>query len=90
MWNYFLEKDAGKPKIHRLRIIHIIEADWTALNKIFLAKQVMMNSEEDGAVQDEQNRGRRRGCSAIDVAVQKLAQYGVLTLSRVDNVTIDE
>ena len=36
--NIFFDKDRGQYKIHRLRVIHIMEVDWQAINKIIVAR----------------------------------------------------
>ena len=40
-----LEKDPGNPKIHRLRVIHIYEADYNLL--LSIQWQTLMHSAED-------------------------------------------
>ena len=42
-----LEKDPGDPKIDRLRVIHILEADWNLILKLIWAKQFAASSIEN-------------------------------------------
>jgi hypothetical protein len=38
--NFLLEKIPGYPLIDKLRVIHIYEADWSLINKFYIAKQL--------------------------------------------------
>lgn len=40
-----LEKDPNNPKLHRLRIIHIIEADYNPATKILWSRRLMKKAE---------------------------------------------
>ena len=44
--NILLEKDPNDPKLHRLRIIHIIEADYNLAAKIQWARRLMRRPEK--------------------------------------------
>jgi hypothetical protein len=49
-----LEKDHGRPKLHRLRVIHLLEADLNQLIKIILARQFVWHGEQHGVFGDAQ------------------------------------
>lgn len=44
--NVLLEKDGNNPKLHRLRIIHIIEADNNLATTIIWARRLMKGAEK--------------------------------------------
>jgi len=69
-----LEKDPGDPKIDRLRVIHILEADWNLILKLIWAKRAVWNAEDHDNLGDD-NFGSRPGRSAIDVVMRKLFNY---------------
>jgi hypothetical protein len=69
-----LEKQKGVRKVHLLRIIGLLEADFnTALKLFFFAKKMMQNAESNG-LSDEQ-WGSRRNCSSLDAAMIKLLMF---------------
>lgn len=68
-----LEKKAGVRKIHLLRIIGLLEADFNTALKYFFAKRMMHNAEQIG-ISDEQ-WGSRKNRSSIDAAMLKLLMF---------------
>jgi hypothetical protein len=69
-----LEKESGHPKLHRLRVIHLLEADLNLLIRILLARRFVWHGEDHDAFGDSQ-AGSRPGRSAIDVVLQKELTY---------------
>jgi hypothetical protein len=69
-----LEKENGHPKLHRLRVIHLLEADLNLLIKILIARQFVWKGENHAMFGDAQ-AGSRPGRSAIDVVLQKELTY---------------
>ena len=63
-----LEKEPGRPKLHRLRVIHLIEADLNLLIKILIARRFVWHGEAHG-IFGEAQAGSRPGLSAIDVVL---------------------
>jgi len=57
VWNLFLEKDPGQPKINRLRAIHLMEADWNLLLKWFSSQGFFKQAEANGILVDNQGGG---------------------------------
>jgi len=45
IWNMYLEKDVGSPKLSRLRTIHLMEADCNILLKWYATKGFFKHSE---------------------------------------------
>jgi len=81
IWNMYLEKDPGKPKIHRLRTLHLLEADLNLLWKWFSSQGFMKTSESHQILHDSQGGGRA-GRSAIDLACKKAATFDIIRLAR--------
>ena len=66
-------RSAGIRKIHMLRIIGLLEADFNTALKFLFAKQMMTNAENIG-LSDEQ-WGSRKNRSSIDAAMLKLLMF---------------
>ena len=65
-----LEKKSGVWKIHQLRIIELLEADFNTALKLIFAKKMMGNAERSG-ISNEQWGGRPNR-TALDTACRKL------------------
>jgi len=81
IWNFFIEKDLGNPRIDKLRAIHLLEADYNLLLKWFGPKGFIRRAEDNNQLTDYQGGGRRGRC-AIDLACKKVATYDYLTITR--------
>jgi len=68
-----LEKKKGVRKIHKLRIIGLLEADFNTALKIFFAKHMVNNSEQSDVT--EEQWGGRPGRTAHDPALRKLLTF---------------
>lgn len=79
--NLFLRKKANDSRVHRHRVIHIQEADWTFIFKFFTAYKWMAHAESHNTLAEEAYGGRRHR-QAIDMALAK-----VLT---VDHIHLDQ
>ena len=75
-----LEKKPGVRRIHQLRIIGLLEADFNTVLKLFFAKKMMANAEEYG-LSDEQ-WGSRKNRSSIDAAMLKLLMFETARIKR--------
>jgi hypothetical protein len=60
--NAMLEKIQGRPLLHKLRVIHIMEADYNLALKIIFGKRLMKNCETHDSLGDIQD-GFRKGRS---------------------------
>jgi hypothetical protein len=70
--NLMLEKDYGIPKIHRLRIIHLYEADLNLVMGIYFARTLVWHIESTNSFNDG-CYGNRAGLSAHEpVFVEEL------------------
>ncbi len=71
--NCLLEKDCGRPRITRLRIIHLYEADYNLILKI-LWRRLIKHADDHDALQTDQ-WGSRPGRSCNEVVVFKQLTY---------------
>jgi len=88
IWNLFLEKDPGQPKINRLRALHLLEADLNLLWKYYSAQGFFKTAENNDLLIDNQG-GCRKGFSAIDMACKKALVYEWMRLMRATGINID-
>lgn len=63
--NVLIEKDTGRPKIHRLRIIHLFEADYNFFLKLQWGHRLIRRADELNILHDGQY-GSRPGRMAIE------------------------
>ena len=68
--NTMFQKEAGNFKIHRLRVIHIMEADLQAIHKIAVARRLIQHASKNKAIHPDQWGGAPGKC-CIDVAIKK-------------------
>jgi hypothetical protein len=83
-----IEKIKGSPRIDKLRVIHIFEADYNLLLKIVWSRRTVWHMHEKNRIHDGQ-AGSRPGRRAIDVIVQKEMKYLYAHLTRTMLGTID-
>jgi len=81
IWNFFIEKEIGLPRINKLRALHIVKADYNLLLKWYGPKGFMQCAEDHNQLTPYQGGGRR-GRSAIDLACKKVAAYDYVTITR--------
>jgi hypothetical protein len=67
--NAMLEKIEGKPFLHKLRVIHILEADYNLALKEIFGRRLMKNCEIYGTLGDHQD-GFRKGRSTMRTLLQ--------------------
>jgi hypothetical protein len=74
--NVMLEKKKGVRKIHMLRIIALLEADFNTALKILFARKMMSNAENAGL--NEEQWGSRKNRMALDLAMRNMMifEYG--------------
>jgi hypothetical protein len=86
--NATIEKIPGKPLLHKLRVIHLIESDFNLLIGILWGRRMMAHAEKLGLLGDEQS-GSRADRSAIDVLVLKQCLYSIMRLARRNGASFD-
>jgi len=79
----YLEKDLGYPKLHWLRTIHLMEANYNLLLKCYTAKGFFKHSKQYCQLADEQG-GSHQGCSAIDMVCKKVVIYNFFWTTKED------
>lgn len=84
-----IEKDAGQPKIHRMRAIHIVEAEMQFFSKSLYVQKMMKNVESLNLVSDEQYGGRaqRQAQSAV---LNKVQYYDITRQLRTPSAFMDD
>jgi hypothetical protein len=65
-----LEKETGRPKLHRLQVIHLIKADLNLLIKILIARRFVWHGEHHG-IFGEGQAGSRPGLTANNIVLSK-------------------
>jgi hypothetical protein len=86
--NLMLEKDFGIPKIHRLRIIHLYEADLNLLFGIYLSRQLVKHI-DDNQQFNVGCYGNRGGLSAHEPVLVEELQNSICYLSRTNKIDND-
>lgn len=85
--NIMLQKDAGNPRIHRLRIIHIYEADYNLLLAVKW-RQALFHA-EDHKLLNSGMYGSRPGKSAHDPAFMEVLQHETYRMSMKSGINFD-
>ena len=85
--NVMLQKDVGNPRIHRLRIIHIYEADYNLLLAVKW-RQALFHAEDHQLLNDGMY-GSRPGKSAHDPAFMEVLQHETYRMSMKSGVNFD-
>ncbi len=85
--NVLLQKDPGNPRIHRLRIIHLYEADYNLLLAVKW-RQAMYNAEQHNILNDGLY-GSRPGRSAHDPALLEVLQHEIYRMSMKPGINYD-
>jgi ribonuclease HI len=83
-----IEKIPGCPKINKLRVIHLYEADYNLILKIIWARKLVWNVHDNNCINAGQ-AGSRPGCNAIDVIIQKEMKYLYSRLTKSNLATMD-
>jgi hypothetical protein len=75
---YFIEKIPGNPRIEKLRVIHIYEADWNLLLKYYICYNVHVAACKAQTVQPEQTGGIPGKSSAHTAAITTITAETIL------------
>jgi hypothetical protein len=85
--NFLLEKIPGYPLLEKLRVIHIYEADWSLIQKFYIANTLNKTVSKERTVPIEQ-AGGRPGCSAIKLAASRMITYESIRLQRLQGAVL--
>ena len=78
----WLEKDPGSPKIHRLRIIQLLEADFNLLLKIIWGRRMVWHATQYHAFQNVPQFGSRPWHSCQSALLLKVLSYDYIRYHR--------
>ena len=84
-----MEKDVGRPRIHRMRALHIIEAEVQFLAKLFYCKKLMDNAEKHDMITKQQHGGRKNK-QAQTAVINKLLYYNIAHQQLLNAAFIDD
>jgi hypothetical protein len=85
--NFLIEKTPGLPRIDKLRVIHLYEADWSLIQKFFVAFKLNKLASAKGTVPIEQ-AGGRPGRSAIELAASRVLTFETIRLQRLSGAVV--
>ena len=83
-----IEKDPGNPRIERLRVIHLFEADYNLSLKLLWGKR-MVHQGEDNNCFGKQQHGSRPDHQAINAVHMKTLTYDLTRILRVSLIMFD-
>jgi len=81
VWTMFIEKEPGNPDLNWLRCIMIFKANWQLLLKWHSSYGFLPRTEQAGTLVYAQGAGRK-GCSAIDWAMQPIVEMEIVHLNQ--------
>jgi hypothetical protein len=79
--NFMLEKIHGIPLLNNLRVIHIYKADWSLIQRFYVAHKISNIASKEKTVTTEQ-AGGRPGRSSIELATNRVLQNETIRLQR--------
>jgi hypothetical protein len=79
--NFLIEKLPGIPIINKLRVINIYEADWSLIQRYYVAYTLSKTASEQNTVTTEQ-AGARPGRSSIELATNRVLTYEIIRYQR--------
>jgi hypothetical protein len=85
--NFLIEKIPGIPRIDKLRVIHLYEADWSLIQKFFVAHKLNNLAAKQKTIPKEQ-AGGRPGRSAIELAACRVFMFETMRLQRLSGAVL--
>ena len=86
--NVLIEKDPGEPKLNRLRIIHLFEADYNFILKLLWGSRLVKNGEELQQLNNNQH-GSRRGRQSLDPVHLQLISMDLCRILKLNMASFD-
>jgi len=87
IWNMYLKKDLGKPKLTCLWTIHLMEANYNLILKWYAAQGFFQQSKKYCRLADKQG-GSHQGHSAIDLACKKVVIYDIFCITKDEAIDV--
>jgi hypothetical protein len=85
--NFLIEKIPGIPRVDKLRVIHLYEADWSLIQKFFVAHKINMLAAQQQTLPIKQ-AGGRPGQSAIELAACRIFMFETMRLQRLSGAVL--
>jgi hypothetical protein len=82
-----IEKEPGNPRIHRLRVIHLYEADYNLILGVFWARKLVPTAEKQRLFHPSCYCRHPAGLSPVDPVFLEELQVSISYLSRTNQVT---
>jgi hypothetical protein len=86
--NLFIPKDPGSHKLHRLRVIHIVDTCLNFLRRFYIARRLLHHVQDNRLLADEQ-WGGIPGRTAIDLVMSKEMMLSTLHLLKRNGALTD-
>jgi hypothetical protein len=77
--NFLLEKTSGQPLLNKLQVIHIYEADWSLIQRFYVAHKLTSIATKEKTTTTEK-AGGRPGRSSIELAINRVITYETIQL----------
>lgn len=85
--DFLLEKIPGVPRLDKLRVIHLYEADWSLIQKFFVAYKLNKLASTQNTIPIDQ-AGGRPGRSAIELAASRVLMYETIRIQRLSGAVL--
>jgi hypothetical protein len=85
--NFLIEKTPGLPLLNKLRVIHIYEADWSLIQRFYVAYKLTSIATREETTTTEQ-AGGRPGRSSIELAINRVITYETIRLQRLSGAVM--
>jgi hypothetical protein len=85
--NFLIEKTPGLPLLNKLRVIHIYEADWSLIQRFYVAYKLTSIAAKEETTTPEQ-AGGRPGRSSIELAINRVVTYEIIRLQRLSGAVM--
>ena len=86
--NAMLEKEVGRPLLNKLRIIHIIEADYNLILKTIFGRRLLWNCNNSNLLH-KNHWGGWPGRSTQDLLLQKELSYDIAMRALINTIEIE-
>jgi len=83
-----LEKEAGNPKQHRLRIVALLESDYNQSQRILVARRLSHHMEDHGLI-PEMQYGSRPSKMCVSPVLNKVISYDIVRQTKVNGAFIE-